>query len=223
MTVRGLRERPELRDDDGYSLIEMILTMLIFGVILVVLSSTMASSKKASDTTRLSNDLNSEARQALNRISRELRQARAIESVAAPNGATGLTFNVDFNGNGAIDNNAADPERLTYTWQNQNIYLSAADTSGTTVTQPILSGHVTAFSLQYFSSRYQYDCNGDGSTTWSEIDSGGGSCTTIPGNRNGALDTPELPYIDSVQLTLTALEGSHRQTYRTQIDLRNAR
>lgn len=213
--------------DAGFTLVEMIISMVIFSVILGVLASQVTSTKKAADTTRLVNDLNAEARQAINRISRELREAKLIESVAAPDGATGLTFDVDFNRNGSIDSNTADPERLTYSWKNNNIYLSAADTSGTTVSQPILSGHVTAFALQYSSSRYQYDCNGDGVTTWQEIDSGvsanGVACAvSVPGNHNGQLDAGELPYIDSVQLTLTVLDGSKKQTYRTQIDMRNA-
>lgn len=222
MSVFGFVERRRAKGEEGFTLVEMIISMMIFGMLLAVLASQVASTKKAADTTRLVNDLNAEARQAVNRISRELRQADSIDSVVGTDGSTGLTFSVDFNGNGVIDANAADPERLTYQWKNNNIYLSAADTSGTTVTQPILSGHVTQFALKYFSSRYQYDCNGDGATTWQELDSGGGSCTSVPGNHNGVLDAPELAYVDSVQLTLTVLDGSRKQTYRTQIDMRNA-
>lgn len=209
--------------DEGFTLVEMIMAMTIFGVILSVALSVVSGTKKSSDTVRQVNDLNSEARQALNRISRELRQAVAVESVVGTDGAAGLTFDVDFNGNGTIDSSTADPERLTYTWTSSNIYLSAADVSGSTVTQPILSGHVTSFRLDYFSSRYAFDCDGDGSTTWLELDQG--SCrpaSTPVGNNNNQLDAGELPYIDSVRLTFTVLDGSRRQDYRTQIDLRNA-
>lgn len=217
------RLRRRMADESGFTLVEMIITMTIFGVIVTVLGSTLSSSKKASDTVRQVTDLNAEARQALNRISRELRQAKKVESVSPPDGATGLTFQVDFNGNGVIDSSTADPERLTYRWSNNNIYLSAADVAGTTVTQPILSGHVTAFRLEYFSSRYSFDCDGDGVTTWQELDHG--TCRpagTPVGNNNNVLDGDELPYIDAVSVSLTVLDGSRQQDYRTQIDLRNA-
>ena len=217
--VRGALERRR-RDDAGFTLVEMIISMMIFGAIL---SSVVVSAKKSSDTFRQVNDLNSEARQAINRISRELRQATAVESVDGATGVAGLTFDVDFNGNGVIDSSTADPERLTYKWQNNNIFLSAADSAGLTVTQPILSGNVTSFALEYFSSRYAFDCNGDGSTTWAELDHGTCRPTGTPvGNNNNVLDAGELPYIDSVRLSLTVLDGSRQQNYRTQIDMRNA-
>lgn len=222
MTER-LRRRLHTRRDEGFTLVEMIIAMTLFGVILSVALTVVSAARESSDTVRQVNDLNSEARQALNRISRELRQAVAVESVLGTDGAAGLTFDVDFNGNGTIDSSTADPERLSYRWTNNNIYLSAADVSGTTVTQPILSGHVTSFRLEYFSSRYWFDCNGDGTTTWEELDHG--SCrpaSTPVGNSNSQLDVGELPYIDSVRLTLSVLDGARKQDYRTQIDLRNA-
>lgn len=219
--MRLIRQRASR--DDGFTLIEMIISMAIFGVILSVAASVIGTSTKTSNTVRQVNDLNSEARQALNRISRELRQSVEVENVIGTDGATGLTFAVDFDGSGVIDSNTADPERLTYQWQNNNIYLSAADVSGSTVTQPILSGHVTSFSLEYFSSRYSFDCDGNGTTTWQELDHGSCRPASSPvGNNNGQLDAGELPYIDSVMLTFTVLDGSRKQNYRTQIDMRNA-
>jgi prepilin-type N-terminal cleavage/methylation domain-containing protein len=218
---RALRRRDE--GDRGFTLIEMTISMMIFGIILGVMGSVVSSTKKSSDTVRVVNDLNSEARQAINRISRELRQSVAIESVSGTDGAAGLTFDVDFNGNKVIDCGTVDPERLTYRWDGNNIFLSAADSSGTTVTQPILSGNVSSFSLQYFSSRYTFDCDGNGSTTWQELDHGSCRPTNTPvGNGNNVLDAGELPYVDSVVLTFSVLNGPRKQHYRTQIDLRNA-
>lgn len=214
-------------NDDGFTLVEMAVAMLITGILASVLSTTMLGSRDTAETVRQVNNLNEEARLAVNRIARELRQARAITAVSAPDGATGVTFDVDFNGNGTIDASAADPERLTYTYDatNRKILLSAADTSGSTVTQPILSGDVSEFVLDYRSSKYAYDCNSDGSTTWRELDAGCPSATpaVLPlGNNNNQLDAAELPYIDSVVLAFSVLDGSRKQDYRTQIDLRNA-
>ncbi len=214
------------RGEAGFTLIELAVGMAVFGVLLAVITTTVSGSKKSADTVRQVNNLNEEARLALNRITRELRQAKEVSSVAAPDGATGLTFWVDFDGDGNRDATAADPEELTYRWDGvgKRILLSAADTSGSTVTRPILSGEVSAFRLEYRSSRYEWDCNGDGITTWQELDSAscGPSGNTI-GNGNGILDDGELPTIDSVVLSFSVLDGSRQQNYRTQIDMRNAR
>lgn len=214
------------RGDAGFTIIEMAVAMVILGILASALSTTMLGSRETAETVRQVNNLNEEARLALNRIARELRQARAITAVAA-NPAAGVTFDVDFNGNGVIDTSTADPERLTYTYDDaqSRILLSAADVSGTTITQPILSGEVSEFSLDYRSSRYEWDCNGNGITTWQELDAGCPLNTPVVaprGNNNGILDAGELPYIDSVVLDFSVLDGARKQDYRTQIDLRNA-
>lgn len=211
------------RRDGGFTLIELAVAMTLMGLLLSVITTTIAGSKRSADTVRQVNNLNEEARLALNRITRELRQASSVDSVGAPDGANSVTFWVDFNGNLARDASAADPEVLTYRWDGSKILLSAADTAATTVTQPILSGEVSAFRLDYRSSRYEYDCNADGVTTWQELDATAcGPVANTVGNGNSVLDSAELPYVDSVVLTFSVLEGSRKQDYRTQIDLRNA-
>jgi prepilin-type N-terminal cleavage/methylation domain-containing protein len=213
--------------DAGFTIVELAVAMLIMGIVASALSTTMLSSRQTAETVRQVNNLNEEARLAVNRITRELRQAREVTAVGSPDPSKSVTFNVDFNGNGTIDTNAADPERLTYTYDTttRRILLSAADTSGTTVTQPILSGEVSRFSLGFRSSRYQFDCNSNGVTTWQELDAGCPAASPVVpalGNNNGTLDAAELPYIDSVVLDFSVLDGARKQNYRTQIDLRNA-
>lgn len=219
----------ELRsgDDSGFTLVELAVSMIIMAVVASTLSTTMIGSRETAETVRQVNNLNEEARLAVNRIARELRQASEVTAVGSPDPTKGVTFGVDFNGNGTIDSTAADPERLTYTYDasSRRILLSAADTTGTTVTQPILSGEVSEFALSFRSSRYQYDCNADGVTTWEELDAGcpGASPPVAAlGNANGVLDAGELPYIDSVVLDFSVLDGARKQDYRTQIDMRNA-
>jgi prepilin-type N-terminal cleavage/methylation domain-containing protein len=215
--------RRRRNDDAGFTLVEMIVSMTIFGVLLLIVLTTVTGTRRSTETVRQVTNLNEEARLAVNRITRELRQASEITAVSGTDGASGLTFGVDFNGNGTLDDAVADPERLTYRWDGQRILLSAADSSGTTVTQPILSGEVSAFALAYRSSKYEYDCNGDGVTTWQELDAAScGPAGNTVGNGNGVLDAGELPYVDSVVLSFTVLDGSRRQDYRTQIDMRNA-
>lgn len=208
-------------DDRGFTLIEMLVAFVLFGVLGTILLSTAINSRDAVRSSQESHDLNEEARVALNRMARELRQARELTAVSAPDGSTSLTFWVDFNGNDAQDTTGSDPEVLTYSFADSRIVLSATDAAGNVITSPILAGQVSDFRLDYFSSDYRRDCNGDGVTNWLELDAYTTTCTAKPG-ADGALDASELAEVDAVQIEFSVLEGTRRQDYKTQVDLRNA-
>lgn len=231
--MRRLRGRLSAVSGDaaGFTLVEVLAAMLLFGLMTGAVFTVLNSTRTTATVSKQSNDINEEARLALNRISRELRQAKDIEAVSSPNGSTSITFHVDFNGNNARDIDALDPEVLTYSYDaaTKQIQLTANDTSGTPVTRPILAGNVTGFCIDYRSSLYSYQVAGaqtttcgasvTGSTTWQNLDSGGVSAGY--GNNNGVLDGPELRAVDSIVINLTVLQGVHQQVYRTQVDLRN--
>ena len=242
MTARQ-KARLQAGAQAGFSLVELLVAVTLFSVLGGTLMATVLASKSSVAATRETHDLNEEARLALNRMSRELRQAKeiisvsaptTINSVARPSGAVSVTFGVDFDGSGGIDANAADPEVLTYQWDGSQILLIANDTSGNPVISPVLSGKVTDFALDYYSSDYRRDCSPvDGLTNWREIDAylttrdaGTGVCDARPaaGHTVGVIDgADEFDEIDSVTISFTVLEGSRRQEYRTQVDLRNQR
>ena len=224
--VRRLRSR----EDDGFTLVEMLIAMLMFGVLMAIVGTAVVTAAKSSSSNRQYNDLNAEARTALNRMTRELRQAQAIVAVTNPYGSsataynatqpTSLTFDVDFNGNGVIEPDIADPEELTYTYTpaTQRLTLTAAGQS-----TPVLAANVTGFRLSFFSrvyrlGAYNLDTNSDGIISWEELDA---DASGKYGNGNHQLDPSELRYIDSVTIDLTVLKGSHQQYYQTQVDLRN--
>jgi len=227
--VRRLRERHE-RDDAGFTLVEMLIAMLLFSILIAIVGTAVAGASKASSSNRQYNDINAEARTALNRMTRELRQAQAIVAATNPYGSsatsynaaqpTSLTFDVDFNGDGVIQPDNADPEELTYTYNPsaQRLTLTAAGQS-----TPVLASNVTAFKLSFFSRVYRLgayglDTNSDGIISWEELDA---DPSGKYGNGNHVLDPLELNYIDSVTIDVTVLKGSHQQTYQTQVDLRN--
>lgn len=205
----------------GFSIVEAITAMTVFGVVSAAMFSTVMSSQNSAKATRRTNNLNEEARVALNRLSRELRQAQSVAYVDPADPSRLLEFEVDFNNNGIIEPNAVDAERLRYSYDAaaDQILLTTATPSGGSVTLPILASDVTAFSLDYRSRDYRYDRNGDGVTTWQELDptpaSGG------VGDGSGTLTAAELAHVDSVVISFTVLKDRQAQVYRTQVDLRN--
>ena len=235
--------------DQGFTLIEMLVAMMLLGALGTVFMTTVLGAQKSANATTSAQDLNEEARLALNRMARELRQATAITAVQNPDGAsysatgiTSVTFTADFNGDGCIDGvaptptptpaptclpyAASNPETLTYCWDPsatvRQLYLVPGTLNGSSCSVPsalpILAGQVTAFKLSYRSNQYLYDANGDGITTWTELDQAGPPV----GNNDGQLDQPELSGVDSVVIELTVSSGGqHTQSYMTQVDLRN--
>lgn len=207
-------------DESGFTLVELLVAMGLFALLTTTAMVAVLSTNKAVTAAKSFTSMNEQARIAFERITRELRQAEQITAVTLPatlGGASALTFTDDFNANGVIDLTAVDPEVLTYRYDPaaQRVTLTANDPDGTAVTRPILSDNVTKFDLQFRSSLWQYDKNGDGVTTWQELDASPGV-----GNGNGTLDV-ELAKIDSVVIELTITDGGHAQTYQTQVGLRN--
>ena len=208
--------------DQGVSMVEVLVAIGLFSVLgTVLLGFALSTSRVADDTRQLAN-INEESRLAMERLTRELRQANAVLSAQLPASATdttAFTFWTDFNGNGAQDLNAADPEILTYRWNpaSRRLTLTANDASGTAITRPVLAANVSNFSVELRSSLWEYDGDANGITTWQEIDAAG----TPVGNANSTPDGPELERIDLVAISISVLDGTHEQTYRTQVDLRN--
>lgn len=237
MSKLAARVRAVRRSDaSGFTLVELLVSLTLFSVLGGILLSTVLVARDATDATRLTSDLNEEARVALNRISRELRQAVELSDVenasggavqaAAPAAARSFTFRADFDGDGVIEPTAPDPEELTYSWNGTQLLLTAADPSGAVITSPVLAGHVTGFAIEFRSSLWQYDCDGVNGTLWTELDefqpSGCVPASAGVGDDSGTLTAAELAQVDNVVIELTVLKGTKRQDYRIQIDMRNA-
>lgn len=239
--------RARLRADQGFTLVELLVGIVITSILTSVVFTAVMASTRAAQSGQTVNDLNEEARLALNRMSRELREAKSVTAVtnpAVPNTATAdpadtvaqnptgdvsITFEVDFNGNGVIEPTATDPERLTYIYDRagQKLLLQAAG-----LTLPVLAANVADFKVDFTTRRYQYDgvqwiagagCTAlnqprDGVVHWFEVDK---YPTGTIGNCSGTLDT-ELSVIDSIQIDLKVLYGPKQQAYETTVDLRNA-
>lgn len=133
-----LRRRDGEREA-GFTLVEMLVSLLVLGLLGTVFMTTVLGARTSANSTSSEQDLNEEARLALNRMARELRQAEALTAVRNPDGTTydssaitSVTFTADFNGDGCIDGvvpspapspapvcqpyTASNPETLTYCW-----------------------------------------------------------------------------------------------------------
>ena len=205
--------------DDGFSLVEVLVAMALFGVLGSLLLGLALGTSRVTEDVRGLTTVNEESRLAMERMTRELRQARSITAVTVPPASTtSLTFWTDFNGNDAADLAVDDPEVLTYRWNpaTNRLTLTANDASATAVTRPVLAASVSGLTLELRSSRWQLDADGDGLTTWQELDA-----PAAGGNGNGVPDGTELDALDQVGLTMTVVDGARSQTYTTRVDLRN--
>lgn len=241
MTAR-LRNR---NDDSGFTLVELLVAMSLMIVLITVTMTVVKVTSSAVVTSQQQQNLNEEARQAINRMARDIRQARQIVTAVNPDGAgfnaaglVAVRFKSDYDGDGCISGaggtgclvyNSSNPEDVTYCFEPSTKQLYVIDNSASGVVpvttastscsggQPLLAGNVAEFKVSYRSDVYRDDLNPtDGVTTWSELDESGAP----DGNVNGLLDD-ELVNIDSVVLDLTMRLGGRQQEYRTQVGLRN--
>jgi type II secretory pathway pseudopilin PulG len=228
----------------------MLVAIIVLGLLGSVFLMTVLGARTSATATSSEQDLNEEARLALNRMARELRQADGLTEVRNPDGTgydgsaiTSVTFTADFNGDDCIDGvaslagatctayTASNPETLTYCWDPsasvRQLYLIPGSLAGASCqvsgALPILAGQVTSFKLSYRSNEYLYDVTGP-----DDESDGITTWTELDqagppvGNDDDALNDPELANVDSVLIELTvSANGKHTQSYTTQVDLRN--
>src|SRR5690242_7371776 len=108
--MRGQRLRDRLsRDDSGFTVVELLMAMLIMMAVAAVSMTIVKSAGDALKASSSSQDLNEEARQALNRMARDLRQAKTIVTAVNADGAgfnpnriVAVRAQADFDGDGCI-------------------------------------------------------------------------------------------------------------------------
>lgn len=122
--------------DGGFTLVELMVAMSLMIVVITVSLTSVIAAQKAETTSRQVQNLNEEARQAMNRMARDLRQAQVLVSVVNPDGPlygtsgiTALRFQGDYNGDGCAPSpvvataacpvaySAGNPEDLTYCFE----------------------------------------------------------------------------------------------------------
>ncbi|NYD57667.1 prepilin-type N-terminal cleavage/methylation domain-containing protein [Nocardioides marinisabuli] len=201
--------------DAGFSLVEMLVGMALFAVLGTLLLGFAIGTTGVADDVRADSNTSGEARLAVERMTRELRQASEIRSVTIDDEGRVLAFTlgIDFDGQGGVEANAADdPEVLTYTWrpEERSLVLSGGGDSA-----DVLAGGVVKADLRLRSSQWIHDTNGDGTTTWQEIDDSSVSTS------DDQLDAAELALIDLVSVELEVQDGDTTRQFVVQADMRN--
>jgi type II secretory pathway pseudopilin PulG len=233
----------------GFTLVELMVAVSIAMVLVVVALGVVVNSSKVVMTSKQLQDLNEEARQALNRMARDIRQSRSIVMAVNPDrptfnssGLVAVGFQSDFDGDGCIGGNpvpggptscnpysAGNPEDLTYCFQPGVAQLFIIDNQASSVpvtsTSTSCSGGQPLLAGNVSGFQVAYRSN----LYRYDLDPSDGVTTwreldaTPPpvGNGNGELDV-ELSDVDSVVITVTMSQGGRSQVYRSQIDLRNS-
>lgn len=201
--------------DAGVSLVEVLVAMGLFGLLTTALLGMALGTSRVTEQTRSLTSLNEESRLAMERFSRELRQAKEVQYFnETASGDVTLRFWTDFDGDGTPDVSVSDPEVLTYTWSSASKDLTLAGQGAGDA--KVLSVSVSEFDIDLYSSLWEHDTDGDGLASWAELDAAG-----APVGNNDNAPNLELKSIDLVRVSMTVLDGPRAQTYRTEVTLRN--
>jgi Tfp pilus assembly protein PilW len=234
----------------GFTLIELVVAMSIAMVLIVVSLGVVINSSQVVLTAKELQDLNEEARQALNRMSRDIRQAQAVVTAVNPDrptfsdaGLVAVRFTSDFDGDGCIGGvdagggtagcmpySAGNPEDVTYCFQPGVAQLFIIDNQAAAVT-PVTATSTTcdggqpllAGNVSAFKVEYRSGLYRHDLSPSDGVTSWLELDSAPPpvGNGNGVLDV-ELTGIDSVVINVTMSQGGRSQVYRSQVDLRNS-
>ena len=236
------------RDDAGFTLVEFLVSMSIMIVLITVTLSVVRVTSDAVVTTQEQQNLNEEARQAINRMARDIRQAKQIVTAVNPDGAgfdsaalVAVRFKSDYDGDGCISGfssstppavclsyNASNPEDVTYCFEPATDQLYVIDNRAVGVVEVTSASTscsggepLLAGNVSAFKVSYRSDVYRDDTNPTDGVT----TWTELDesgaeGNLNGILDD-ELVNIDSVVLDLPMSLSGRDQLYRTQVGLRN--
>ena len=154
----------KLRNITGFTLTELMVAMAIGMVVLSAVTTTFMAQARFYNAQEQINEMQQNARGALDVITRELKMAGY-----KPNGGTfdGVTYSVsqlmiqaDLDGNGGISTSSSANEQITYAYDSTNKRITRKIGTGTV---EALADNITAFTFSYL------DSSGATTTTSSSI------------------------------------------------------
>jgi prepilin-type N-terminal cleavage/methylation domain-containing protein len=187
------------RQEAGFTLVELLVAILIFGVISTSIYLVVLSSVRGSDTARTVADISEEARLGLNRMIRDTREAERLTSVDAAS----YTIRVDFNRDGDTTD-ADEEETFLFDGDDEVITLNGEEL----VRDVHQIGTEAVFS--YTSNSLEYDTNQDGVASRAEVIAAEGA-------------GQEFPFLTNVSYSIEVGEGDQATQFRSEAQLRNRR
>lgn len=198
------------RDQSGFTVIEILVTLLLFSMVSAGFYTVLFASRDGSRTVRDIATISQEARLGFNRMIRDTREAVVVVA-ASP---TSYTVRVDFDGDRQYTSSFEQPT-FAYDADQQRITISDGTVSGTETliagVRPI--GSTPIFS--YGSNLLEYDTNADGVTSMGELDAARASGVSLLNNN--------LLYITNVTFAFEVVSGDSEAVFYTQAQLRNFR
>ena len=143
----------KFRNLKAFTLVELMVSMGIGMVILAAVTTTFMSQTRIYNAQEQINEMQQNARGALDILSRELKMAGYKPNGGGFNGVTysttQLRVQADLNSDGAISTSSTANEQITYAFDNANQQITRAVGSGSA---QILAEHITAFTFNYLDS-----------------------------------------------------------------------
>ena len=154
----------KLRSVTGLTLTELMVAMSIGMVVLAAVTTTFMAQARFYNAQEQINEMQQNARGALDVITRELKMAGYKPSGGTFNGVTystsQLMIQVDLDSSGAITNSSTTNEQITYAYDTVNNQITRKRGTGTA---EVLADNITAFTFSY------YDGSGASTTTSANV------------------------------------------------------
>jgi type IV pilus assembly protein PilW len=157
-------DQMKLRNLEGFTLVELMVSMSIGMVILAAVTTTFMSQTRIYNAQEQINEMQQNARGALDIITREVKMAGYKPNGGGFNGVTysttQLMIQADLDSDGAISTSSTANEQIRYVFDSANQRITRAVGSGSA---QILAEHISAFSFGYL------DTNGTATTVAANI------------------------------------------------------
>lgn len=142
-----------LRINSGFSLIELVVAMGIGMVVLAAVTTTFISQTRFYTAQEQINEMEQNARGALDLITRELKMAGYTPAAGVFYGVTystsQLMIQADLDSSGAISTSTSANEQITYAYDSTNQRITRKVGTGTA---EVLANNITAFTFSYLDS-----------------------------------------------------------------------
>lgn len=200
-----------VRSEDGYTLIESLVALLLVSVVTTTFYQVLFSGARGSEKTREITRVSEEARSGLNRMVRDTREADQLVSVSDDS----YNVRIDFNADGAFENPNAegDFEDLTFTYEAVSKTITLNSETLVAGVEPVGTEPPFSFTSNYL----EYDWDGDGVTTLSELEAAPSHGVTVvtPGD--------EAAFLTGVAFEFQVQSGESKNRFVAEAQLRNRR